>query len=149
MNSRTPLKALALAVPFLLLGCADFSRGPGPVPPDTFVADTGGGGDSGGDTGGGCTPGAYATAIYPLLQLSCDTCHSSSGQAASSGLVFTGSPADDHSELVGLVDTANPTNSVLVKKSSGATSHGGGAIFAADGPEEQQIICWIAAGAPQ
>lgn len=151
MNSKPLQRSLgagALAVSLLLFGCADFSRGPGPVPPDTAVADTGGGDAIAGDTGGGCTPGDYTTEIYPLLQLSCDSCHSSSGSAGSTGLVFTGSTGDDYAEIAALIDTANPAASVLVTKATGK-AHGGGGVFSAGGSEEQALICWIGAGAPQ
>ncbi|PKN55466.1 MAG: hypothetical protein CVU56_20990 [Deltaproteobacteria bacterium HGW-Deltaproteobacteria-14] len=111
--------------------------------------DTGGGGDViAGDTGGGCVPGDYTTEIYPLLQLSCDSCHASSGSAGSTGLVFTGSAADDYAEITGLVETGNPASSVLVTKGTGK-AHGGGAVFSPGGEEEQALICWISAGAPQ
>ncbi|TNF30836.1 MAG: hypothetical protein EP329_13240 [Deltaproteobacteria bacterium] len=141
------LGLMALVLSFALFACADFERGPGPVPPDTATVDTGSS-DATDDSGGGCTPGDYATEIYPLLQLSCDSCHSSSGSAGSTGLVFSGSADDDYAAISGLIDTGNAASSVLVKKAVGS-GHGGGAVFSAGGEEEAALICWISSGAPQ
>jgi len=142
------LGLFALVLSFVLFGCADFSRGPGPVPEDTATADTGGGDMVADDTGGGCTPGDYETELYPIMQLSCDSCHSSSGSAGSTGLVFTGSAADDYAQIAALIDTDSPASSILITKGTGS-GHGGGGIWSSGDTEVEALLCWISAGAPQ
>lgn len=136
------------ALSFTAVGCADFERGPSPVPPDTFVADTGGGDALSGDTGGGCTPGDYESAIYPLIQLSCDSCHVSGAAAGSTGFVLTGTAADDYANIKANLNLTAPASSPLITKGTGK-AHGGGAVWTAGSADVDELICWISAGAPQ
>jgi len=142
------ISTTVFALSLTAVGCADFERGPYPVPPDTVTPDTGSSDVAVEDTGGGCTPGDYTTAIYPLVQLSCDSCHVSGGAGGSTGFVLSGNAADDYDHIVANLDLNNAASSILLTK-GGGKSHGGGTIWAAGGTELAELICWISAGAPK
>ena len=138
--SRVVLGALACA----LGGCADFSRGAPAPAPDAGAPADGGQGADGGDSGAL----SFATDVYPLLVPTCQTCHGPSGQAADTGLVFTGTAGADYATVVLFVDTAAPAGSRLLTKMTG-NGHQGGAVYAAGSPAYQTILQWIQQGAPE
>lgn len=85
--------------------------------------------------------------IHPLLITACSTCHSPAGIASGTDFVLTGDPVADLPETIDFVDTADPAASPLLMKGAGLDSHAGGPAIAADSPEYDLILAWIAAGA--
>ena len=130
--------ALALAA------CADFSRGePSPVADASARPD---GGASDGATADGAVTLSFATAVYPLLVPTCQTCHSAGNEAGDTQLLFVGAAAADHAAVVMFVDTSAPASSRLLSKASG-NGHQGGAVYAAGSAEYNTILQWIQQGA--
>jgi hypothetical protein len=141
--TRLGLIAGVLACAVALAACADFSRGE-PTP----VADAGARPDGGGDatTADGAAPLSFATAVYPLLVPTCETCHSAGNEAGDTQLLFVGAPAADHATVVMFVNTSAPASSRLLAKTSG-NGHQGGAVYAAGSAEYNTILQWIQQGA--
>lgn len=139
-DSRIQSLAAVLAAVFpLVLGCADFQRGPVPADAGVPPLDGGGGGD------GGATV-SFASDVHPLLTTGCQGCHRSGGAAGDTTFVLTGDADADYAEASSLTDASNPSASRLLRKASGA-GHGGGAIYGEGTPEYQALLAWIAGGA--
>ncbi|MBN8228609.1 hypothetical protein JYK02_13940 [Corallococcus macrosporus] len=138
-DSRIPsLAAVLMAAVALLVGCADFERGP--VSADAGVPPV----DGGGGDGGGAV--SFATDVHPLLTTGCQSCHRSGGAAGSTSFLLTGEAEADYAASSSLTDSSNPSASRLLRKASGA-GHGGGTIYGADTPEYQTLLSWISGGA--
>lgn len=56
--------------------------------------------------------------------------------------------AESKTPRVPRINLQNPAESLLLRKATGATPHGGGKRFAVDSPEYQTITNWIQKGAP-
>ncbi|NOK37198.1 hypothetical protein HMI49_28780 [Corallococcus exercitus] len=134
-----PLAAVLTAAVALLVGCADFERGPVAADAGVQPVDGGGGGDGGGAV-------SFETDVHPLLTTGCQGCHRSGGAAGSTSFLLTGDVEADYAAAVSLTDTSNPSASRLLRKASGA-GHGGGAVYGADTPEYQTLLSWISGGA--
>jgi mono/diheme cytochrome c family protein len=118
-------------------GCADFSRGqPLALGNSEDASATGGGAGS-----------SYAADIRPLLLASCGSCHSPTGAASGSQLVFSGSAPDDYVLVSKLVDVDTPDASRLLVQAQGR-GHGGGAIYASTSSQYAAVLRWIGEGAP-
>ncbi|MFP2898599.1 hypothetical protein [Corallococcus sp. 4LFB] len=133
-----PLAAVLTAAVALLVGCADFERGP--VAADAGVLPV----DGGGGDGGGAL--SFEADVHPLLTSGCQSCHRSGGAAGSTSFLLTGDAEADYAATSSLTDASNPSASRLLRKASGA-GHGGGAIYGADTPEYQTLLSWISGGA--
>ena len=142
-HNRAVLIVGAVACALAFTACADFSRGePSPV------ADAGARPDSA-TTDAATTDGAtlsFATAIYPLLVPTCQTCHSAGNEAGDTQLLFVGDAAVDHATAIMFVDTSAPASSRLLAKATG-NGHQGGAVYAAGSAEYNTILQWIQQGA--
>ncbi|WP_375757074.1 hypothetical protein [Corallococcus exercitus] len=134
-----PLAAVLTAAVALLVGCADFERGPAAADAGVTPVDGGGNGD-GGDAV------SFETDVHPLLTTGCQSCHRSGGSAGSTSFLLTGESDADYAAASALTDSANPSASRLLRKAAGA-GHGGGAIYGADTPEYQTLLSWISGGA--
>lgn len=138
MNSERWLAALALLGElWLSAGCADFSRGKplaaGNSDPDASAA-------------GGGRGSSYAADIHPLLVVGCGSCHSPTGAASGTQLVFSGSAPEDYVLVFNLVDVNLPDASRLLVKAQGR-GHGGGAVYASTSPQYAAVVRWIGEGA--
>lgn len=140
--SPTPVGAFVwsggVCLLLLSMGCADFSRG-------RSLGGSGGSGSmvGGSDAGSGSS---YAIDIHSLLLDRCGPCHSPTGAASDTQLVFTGSLADDYESTFALVDVSRPAASRLVVKMEGR-GHAGGAIYTSTSAEHAQVLRWIGEGA--
>jgi hypothetical protein len=123
--------ALASALAWACVGCADFQRGP--APPD-------GGRDA---TGGQVTDLTFETGVYSALLVRCDGCHSRGGQAGGSRMVLTGNARADRAMVVALVTPGKPSDSLLLQRATG-DSHFPGAVIGQDSLDYQTIADWIA-----
>ena len=97
----------------------------------------------GADAGSGSS---YGVDIHSLLLDRCGPCHSPTGVASDTQLVFTGSLPDDYASTFALVDVGSPEASRLVVKMEGR-GHQGGAIYTSTSPEHAQVLRWISEGA--
>lgn len=89
---------------------------------------------------------SYAADIQALLQGGCASCHSSTGAAAGTALLFTGSVSEDYLSALNLVDVGSPDASRLVVKMEGR-GHSGGAIYTRASPQYARVLRWIGEGA--
>lgn len=87
------------------------------------------------------------SAVYSILNSNCSFCHNESGAAASTSYHVTGNPSSDYAAIAALTNPDNPDSSALIKKPTGAESHGGGTLLSPDSSEIATIRAWIAAGA--
>ena len=97
----------------------------------------------GDETKSGCeSPEDYfKTKLYPnLLSQKCATCHTEGGAAGGTRLTF-GKGVDIAAafEKAKSLGTANGALPLLVQKSTGATSHGGGVVISAGSPEAAML----------
>ncbi|MEL6339425.1 MAG: hypothetical protein AAFP04_10070 [Myxococcota bacterium] len=129
--------------------CADFDRGD-PLPASADVPDDdndGDGSDDGGDDDGdGATPLSYTTDVHAMLVSDCADCHSSTGQASGTELLFEDDPEVDYTEVLAFVDESAPDQSRLLTKASGQ-GHGGGTTYPETSSEYQMTLEWIEGGA--
>lgn len=140
MNSERWLSTLALlGVLWPWAGCADFSRGKPLAAGNSDSPDA--------SAAGGRAGSSYAVEIHPLLIGSCGPCHSPTGAASGTQLVFTGNAPDDYVSVLDLVDLDTPEASRLLVKMQGR-GHGGGAIYAPTSPQYAAVLHWIGEGAP-
>ena len=95
--------------------------------------------------------------ILPVLgRYGCNSsgCHGKAeGQGNFKLSVFASDPESDHAALTKeargrRVFPANPDESLLLRKATGRTAHGGGAKLAAGGEDYRTLRNWIAAGTP-
>jgi len=79
--------------------------------------------------------------LFPnVLSQKCATCHSEGGPAAGTRLVFSkGGDLAAAYEKAKALAVANGALPMLVQKSTGATSHGGGAVIVAGSPEAAML----------
>lgn len=140
MSSERWLATLALVgVLWPWAGCADFSRG---TPLAAGTSDSPDASATGGGAGW-----SYAADIHPLLLGGCGSCHSPTGAASGTQLVFTGSAPDDYVLVSKLVDVDAPDASRLLVKAQGR-GHGGGAIYTSTSSQYTAVLRWIDEGAP-
>ena len=95
----------------------------------------------------------WTTDVFPLLEttLSCKTCHAPNGIGTVGGrMILTGNSSTDFTQLTtsGLVDTTNPSSSVILQKATNTVSHGGGQQIAAGSAQYTTLLGWITGGAP-
>ncbi|MDH5673675.1 MAG: hypothetical protein OEZ06_16080 [Myxococcales bacterium] len=125
---------LAWALPALLLtlsGCGELERGrPSDRPRDCDAS---------------AAAPDFGTRVHPLLLEACQGCHGGSGPTASSALVLGGDVDVDYGEIVKLIDTTAPAQSILLTKAT-ASSHGGGTVFLVDSARYNTVLAWIEAG---
>lgn len=133
LNSSLALLALA---PLGALGCADFERG-APTDGAPHV-------DAGTLAPGGAP--AFGGDVHVLLLSDCQSCHSPSGNAASTGWLLSGDSPTDLDATLPFVDTSAPPSSRLLTKAAG-TGHGGGRLYPTDSTEYTRILEWIREGA--
>ena len=77
----------------------------------------------------------YTNDVLPILQSTgCTGCHGW---------------ASNYQQVLTKIDTANPSNSLLLLKATNSVSHGGGQKFTTNSPEYQTILNWIQQGANQ
>ena len=120
-----------LASVFVLAGCGSeipFERGPNidddlATPPDQV------------------TDISFSADVVPILQ-SCTGCHTS----GTGGWTYSGG-AGSHGQVLSVINTTSPANSLLLVKATGAGGHGGGSLFSASSDEYQAILAWIQEGA--
>jgi mono/diheme cytochrome c family protein len=140
MNSERWLSTLALfGVLWPCASCADFSRGKPLAAGSSDSPDAGAAEGSAGSS--------YAADIDPLLLGSCGSCHSPTGVASGTQLVFTGSAPDDYLIVLNLVDVDRPDASRLLVKMQGR-GHGGGVIYPPTSSQYAAVLRWIGEGAP-
>src|SRR5262245_7340038 len=96
----------------------------------------------------------HVTAIFSRVGCNGGTCHGAvQGQNGFRLSLFGADPSDDHArllrEMLGRrVDPLSPADSLLLKKATGRTTHGGGVLMRTGGFEYEVLRRWIAAGAP-
>ena len=116
-------------------------------------------GISAGHAGGDPRPAspAFVTEISPLLQkqgCSSAYCHgSATGRGGFKLSLFGGDPRADYDAITNelgarRVDLRDPEQSLVLRKPSLQTRHGGGRKLPKDGPGYRIVVDWIAAGAP-
>jgi len=121
----------------LIVGCADFSRGP-----------AAGAVDAGGGEGGTANADGAASfaAVEDILIAGCQRCHSAGGEAGDTTLLLTGEAAADLDAVARFVDVNAPAASRLLAKMAG-NGHGGGAVYGPATPEYQTVLRWVQEGA--
>ncbi len=93
---------------------------------------------------GGAGTSSYLTHIKPLLS-SCVGCH-----ASQSNYRLTAGLADDQADYqatLGVIDAQLPDASLILAKTSGSVSHGGGAPWPSSSSSYQTVLVWIQQGA--
>ena len=102
------------------------------------------------------SPVDFDTQIIPVLTKSgCNAgaCHGAAiGRGGFKLSLYGGDPAEDYSAIVRAlegrrVNLARPAESLLLRKPTEQSAHGGGQRFEADSPEAKRLLRWIAAGA--
>ena len=102
-------------------------------------------------------PTGFTNQVLPVLtKAGCNSgaCHGASAGKGGLKLTLRGydPPADyatlTRQALARRVDLAEPAQSLLLRKPSGGTPHGGGKRFAADSPEYRILRDWIGQGCP-
>lgn len=150
MNSKTLI--LAAAAGLALAACGDFERGK-PIPvaagpsdeaPDDNTTPTDGNPVTGPTGPGGGEGLSFAADVHPLLIDKCSQCH---GANNSTAYKLTGEAEADLATVLTFVNTGAPADSTLLKKGSGQTSHGGGAVIEVDSAEFETIVQWLTEGA--
>ncbi len=144
----TTMRRTILALTLSALGCGTIEIGD--LNPDRFT-------NLGGSGGGNCdgVSAAFVPDVIPIFtQKSCATggCHGSGD--AGGGLNLDVDEESDGAAgirialLEGRVDTADPAESLVLRKPLGQLSHGGGAPFSSVSDSAYRtIFCWIEAGA--
>ncbi|RMD46897.1 MAG: hypothetical protein D6834_01725, partial [Aquificota bacterium] len=96
---------------------------------------------------------SFSTQVYPILKNNCQTCH---GATSGGGNLRIGNDAPTtYSNLMNktplsggsFIDTANPSQSLILLKATKSISHNGGQIFTTNSQEYQTILTWIQQGA--
>lgn len=124
----------AVALLFLAtLGCADFHRGPAP----------GDGGTADARDAGLVADYTFEISVYPILELHCGGCHSSTGEGAYTSYVLTGNARNDRAMVMALVTPGDPAASLLIRRATG-DAHTGGDVLDQDGADYQTVASWIA-----
>lgn len=92
----------------------------------------------------------FGSDLYPVLEAAgCRQCHNDNGVASSTGLQFP--PRDASPELVtafgrrlgALVDKADPQTSLLFRKPTNRTTHGGGERIKPGSDDEKALLAWV------
>ena len=93
---------------------------------------------------------SFVDETYPVLeQARCSQCHQDNGVASATRLKFPHKEASDAAisqfglSLVRLVDRENPKESLLLRKPTNQTPHGGGERFPVGSPQEKVLLAWI------
>ena len=126
----SPFVVLLILLPALLAGCGTdnpFTRGA--IYDDDRVLPPAGATIS------------FADDVVPALA-SCVSCHGN----GTGGWTYTGGPAA-HASAVRVINRSSPSNSLLLLKATGKSSHGGGTLFTASSIEYTTILQWIEQGA--
>ncbi len=84
---------------------------------------------------------SFSATIQPILQ-QCQGCHS----GGTGGWTYDGG-AGAHGQVLGVVDVSDPEGSLLVVKSIGGDSHGGGAVISQNSDSYNALLVWIQEGA--
>lgn len=92
-----------------------------------------------GDATGPELTGANFASVQKVLTEDCSSCH-----GASSGRFFMVTMDSAQLQQSGLVDPANPAQSLLVLKPLNTTPHGGGAVGAFSAGDQTLVMDWIA-----
>lgn len=93
-----------------------------------------------GDVAGGPRgSGVTFAAVQKILTDDCSSCH-----AALSGRFFQVTMDSAELQQSGLVDPANPAQSLIILKPTNATPHGGGATAAYTAADQALVIGWVA-----
>jgi len=101
-------------------------------------------------------PVDFDTQIIPVLTKSgCNAgaCHGAAiGRGGFKLSLYGGDPAEDFTAIVRVlegrrVNLARPAESLLLRKPTEQSAHGGGQRFEADSPEAKRLLRWIAEGA--
>jgi len=92
----------------------------------------------------------FTNELYPVLEAAgCRQCHNDNGVASSTRLQFP--PKNASPDLIAafglslgaLVDRSNSAESLLLRKPTARTSHGGGLRIPSSSEEEQALIQWV------
>ncbi len=123
--------------------CAVPNRGDPPAPDITTTEDTAG--TAGEISGDGDEPDVlFAESIHPIEMAKCSLgCHAT----GAGGFTISGDVDADYDATFLRVNLDTPASSKLLKKISGGTNHGGGALLAEDSEEYELIAKWISDGA--
>ncbi len=89
---------------------------------------------------------SFSKDVYPILNNSCQVCHNPNGVAKGTKFIVSDT-AGTYNSVLGLIDTANPANSKLLKKATNQDSHGGGQVIAPNSDSYNTILQWIQQGA--
>lgn len=126
------LLGLGFLLAWMAQGCADFHRGP---------AAGDGGRDSFSDQA--LVPDfVFETAVYPLLQLRCQECHSAGREGEYTQFVISGNARLDRSMVVRLLVPGDPSASLLLRRATGE-AHTGRDVLTADTPDYDTIADWV------
>ncbi len=122
----------------LAFGCADFERGDRVdawvPPPDTS------------DNTDGTDDGPTFDDVYAPLADLCGLCHVAGGAAGATTFVLSDDIDADYDMTIALIDTADPSASLLLTKGTNQTTHAGGESIKADSSEYSLLLTWIGAG---
>ena len=95
--------------------------------------------------------GPFGSGLYQVMEkAACRSCHNSDGVASATRLQFPdpGSATEKIDafgrSLVILVDREHPDASLLLKKPTNRTTHGGGERIKPGNPDEAALTAWIA-----
>ncbi|MEX0909088.1 MAG: ethylbenzene dehydrogenase-related protein, partial [Gemmatimonadaceae bacterium] len=94
---------------------------------------------NGDDATGPELAGANFTSVQKVLTEDCGSCH-----GASSGRFFMVTMDSAQLQQSGLVDPANPAQSLIVLKPTNATPHGGGTVASYSEGDQTLVMDWIA-----
>lgn len=111
-----------------LSSCGVFDRGDGETPPSTQCGEA---------------DGTFANEVYPILRERCLACHAPGLPGGATAFVLSTDASGDYPVVRALVQPEKPGDSVLLKKASGQTSHGGGVILTESSEEYGRLKSWI------
>lgn len=106
----------------------------------------------------GASTSGFDDEVLPLLtRAGCNSgrCHgAATGQGGFKLSLFATDPSADHAAITReaesrRVDWSEPSRSLLLRKATGATAHGGGLRFDAASGDYSRIVGWLRAGAPR
>ena len=126
----SPFIIQLIMLPMILLGCGTdnpFTRG-AKFDDDTILPPAG-------------STISFSEDVVPLLT-SCLSCHGS----GTGGWTYSGGPTA-HTAAVRVINRSSPSNSPLLVKATGGSSHGGGTLFSTSSIEYKTILQWIEQGA--
>lgn len=115
-----------------LSGCGVFDRGDAGTPPSPQCGEA---------------DETFANDVYPILRARCVACHAPGLPGGATAFVLSTDASGDYPVVRALVTPEKPGDSVLLKKASGQTSHGGGAILTESSEEYGRLKSWISKGA--